>query len=203
MGAAQVHIQHRSRSSRANLLRVELPGFKIHYLARFRTPAVFVGGVGQRRLLRRLRGRCLCVCLWLPGAVVEASLDHFHDRLAVRGNSHSLLRARIFRKKVTGQTIPKVIPPRSRVRLVDADKLTHAWRKEVGRRFRIGYYSRQDGLDCIWLVNDNGEYEQTTDREFLLKYFEIERLSDETNFYGTGKRRLAKLKKITSSATRS
>jgi len=86
---------------------------------------------------------------------------------------------------------------------VDADKLTHAWRKEVGRRFRIGYYSRQDGLDCIWLVNDNGEYEQTTDREFLLKYFEIERLSDETNFYGTGKRRLAKLKKITSSATRS
>jgi hypothetical protein len=56
---------------------------------------------------------------------------------------------------------------------------------------------------CIWLVNDDGEYEQTTDREFLLKYFEIERLSDETNFYGTGKRPLAKLRKITSGRTRS
>jgi hypothetical protein len=100
-------------------------------------------------------------------------------------------------------TIPKVIPPRSRVRLVSADKHTGAWRKDVGRRFRVGFYNRKDGLDCIWLVNDNGEYEQTTDREFLLKYFEIERLSDETNFYGTGKRRLAKLKKVTSGATRS
>ena len=27
----------------------------------------------------------------------------------------------------------------------------------IGRRFRIGYYSRQDGLDCIWLVNEKGE----------------------------------------------
>ena len=31
------------------------------------------------------------------------------------------------------KTIPKVIPPRSRVRLVSADKLTRAWRKDVGR----------------------------------------------------------------------
>ena len=101
------------------------------------------------------------------------------------------------------KTIPKVLPPRSRVRLVSADKRTRALHKDVGRRFRIGYYSRKDGLDCIWLVNENGEYEQTTDREFLLKYFEIERLSDETNFYGTGKRRLAKLKKVTSGPARS
>jgi hypothetical protein len=49
-------------------------------------------------------------------------------------------------------------------------------------------------LDCIWLVNEDGEYEQTTDREFLLKYFEIERLSDERNFYGVGKGRLVKLR---------
>jgi hypothetical protein len=94
------------------------------------------------------------------------------------------------------KTLPKVIPPRSRVRLMNADKLTRSWRKDVGRRFRIGYYSRKDGLDCIWLVNDDGEYEQTTDREFLVRYFEIEHLSSETNFYGTGKRRLGRLKKI-------
>jgi hypothetical protein len=92
------------------------------------------------------------------------------------------------------RTIPKVIPPRSRVRLVKADRRTPTWRKDVGRRFRVGYYSRKDGLDCIWLVNEDGEYEQTTDREFLLKYFEIERLSDERNFYGVGKRRLVKIR---------
>jgi len=93
------------------------------------------------------------------------------------------------------KAIPKVIPPRSRVRLVKADRYTPAWRKDVGRQFRVGYYSPKDGLDCIWLVNESGKYEQATDRDFLLKYFEIERLSDEKNFYGTGKRRLTRLKK--------
>jgi hypothetical protein len=93
------------------------------------------------------------------------------------------------------RTIPKVIPPRSQVRLVKADRFTPTWRKQVGRQFRVGYYSPQDGLDCIWLVNENGEYEQATDREFLLKYFEIKRLSQEKNFYGVGKRRLTKLRK--------
>jgi hypothetical protein len=92
------------------------------------------------------------------------------------------------------RTIPIVVPPRSRVRLVKADRHTPNWRKAIGRRFRVGYYSRQDGLDCIWLVNEDGKYEQTTDRDFLLKYFEIERLSEEKNFYGVGKRRLAKLR---------
>ena len=92
------------------------------------------------------------------------------------------------------KTIPKVIPPRSRVRLVKADGHTPAWRKDVGRRFRVGYYSRKDGLDCIWLVDEDGKYEQTTDREFLLRYFVIEQLSGENNFYGVGKRRLTKLR---------
>lgn len=91
--------------------------------------------------------------------------------------------------------LPKVIPPRSRVHLVRADRHTPGWRKDIGRQFRIGYYSRKDGPDCIWLVNESGKYEQTTDREFLLKYFRIERLSDDKNLYGVGKRRLAKLPK--------
>ena len=99
--------------------------------------------------------------------------------------------------------LPKVIPPRSRVRLIRADKHTPLWRKDVGRQFRVGYYSRKDGLDCIWLVNESGKYEQTTDRDSLLKYFRIARLSNETNFYGTGKRRLAKLKKVASGPARS
>jgi hypothetical protein len=85
--------------------------------------------------------------------------------------------------------LPKVIPPRSRVRLVKADRHTPTWRKDVGRRFRVGYYSRKDGLDCVWLVNEDGEYEQSTDRESLLKYFEIERLSHEK---GTTAQRIAR-----------
>ena len=89
--------------------------------------------------------------------------------------------------------MPKVIPPRSRVRLVRANMRTPTWRKDVGRQFRVGYYSRKDGLGRIWLVNENGKYEQTTDRDFLLKYFEIERLSREKNFYSVGKRRLGKI----------
>jgi hypothetical protein len=53
------------------------------------------------------------------------------------------------------QAIPKIIPPRSRVRLVEADWKTPSWSKHVCRQFRVGYYSRKDGFDCIWLVNEN------------------------------------------------
>jgi len=80
--------------------------------------------------------------------------------------------------------IPQVIPPKTLVRLSRYDDATPRWRKLVGREFRIGYYSARDGLDCIWLVNDAGEYEQTTDRSTLLMYFDILRLSHESNFYG-------------------
>jgi hypothetical protein len=90
--------------------------------------------------------------------------------------------------------IPKVIPPRSRVRLIHADRTTPVWRKEVGRSFRVGYYSRQDGLDCIWLVNERGEYEQSTDRASLLRYFQIELLTEERDYFGVAKRKLGPLR---------
>jgi hypothetical protein len=90
--------------------------------------------------------------------------------------------------------IPKVIPPRSRVRLILVDDQTPSWKKDIGREFRVGYYSRKDGLDCIWLVNEEGEYEQTTDRKFLLKYFDVEHWSREKNFFGRGRRRLRRIR---------
>jgi hypothetical protein len=43
-------------------------------------------------------------------------------------------------------------------------------------------------------VNDRGEYEQTTDRKFLLKHFEIERLSQERSSFGRGKPRLRRIR---------
>jgi hypothetical protein len=72
----------------------------------------------------------------------------------------------------------KVIPPRSVVRLMAA------WGNDQGRVFRIGYYSRQDGLNCVWLVNENGDYEQTTDQASIDEDFEVLMLSDETDLHG-------------------
>jgi hypothetical protein len=43
-------------------------------------------------------------------------------------------------------------------------------------------------------VNEHGEYEQTTDRDTLLRYFTIEKLTDERNYYGANKRKLGALK---------
>jgi hypothetical protein len=81
------------------------------------------------------------------------------------------------------------------VLLLSADpKRTPDWGNDLRRFFRIGYYSRQDGLDCIWLVNGRGEYEQTTDRATLLRHFLILRLSSERDVYGDARPPLPALK---------
>lgn len=91
--------------------------------------------------------------------------------------------------------LPKVIPPRSVVTLVRAGVGTPAWKGKEGQQFRIGYYNRSDGLDCIWLVNERGEYEQTTDHESLLRHFVIDKLSAVTDLYGERSARLGRLAK--------
>jgi len=80
--------------------------------------------------------------------------------------------------------IPRdVVPPRSvvRVRAVDVE-----WDSEmkVGDTFRIGYYSRQDGPNVVWLVNAMGEYPETWDQVSLLETFEVIKRSDEKDIYG-------------------
>jgi hypothetical protein len=84
----------------------------------------------------------------------------------------------------TSDVIPKVIPPKSIVRLVRADSKTPEFANHIGERFRVGYYSRQDGLNCIWLVDKSGNYVQTIDRVTLLNYFELDEISDEQDYYG-------------------
>lgn len=83
--------------------------------------------------------------------------------------------------------IPDVIPPGSVVRLVRSDETTSIWHGREGEMFRIGYYTPNDGLDVIWLVNGSGEYSETLDREALIRFFEIEQLSDETDMFGRDK----------------
>ena len=60
----------------------------------------------------------------------------------------------------------------------------------LGQVFRIGYYGQNDGLDCIWLVNDEGKYQETIDHDYLFKYFDIIELSDEKDVFGKRRPRL-------------
>jgi hypothetical protein len=96
--------------------------------------------------------------------------------------------------------LPPHIPPRSVVRLVRGGRKRSIWSSQLGREFRVGYYNPNDGLDCIWLVNDDGEYEQTIDGESLLKNFEIVKISDETDYFGKSRPALGKLRQSARSA---
>ena len=79
---------------------------------------------------------------------------------------------------------PKIIPPRSIVRVVKADISVPVYRAELGRQYRVGYYRRGDGLGTIWLVDEEGNYIGTTDKRHLAKYFSIESISSETDLFG-------------------
>jgi hypothetical protein len=92
---------------------------------------------------------------------------------------------------------PKVIPPRSLVILAQIDaKESPDWAIDCGPIFRIGFYNPNDGLDCIWLVNSEGEYEQTVDRKALLDRFFLLQLSNETDLYGHTRQPLRPLRKV-------
>ena len=89
--------------------------------------------------------------------------------------------------------LPSVIPPRSVVALVRADATTPAWRERVGEKFRVGYYSPNDGLDVIWLVDGDGRYAESVDPAGLLRHFSVDRLSDQTDWFGVNRPPLDKL----------
>ncbi|MEO8206999.1 MAG: hypothetical protein ABI615_12530 [Chthoniobacterales bacterium] len=66
--------------------------------------------------------------------------------------------------------------------------------EDIGKIFRIGYYSRQDGLDIVWLVNADGKYSETTDQSSIHKNFKILHRSDESDFFGDDRPPLKPLK---------
>jgi len=72
------------------------------------------------------------------------------------------------------------------VRITRTSEKESAWAHEsLGRTFRVGYYNRQDGLDCVWLVGNAGDYEETVDQAMIRTHFEVVRRSDETDLFGT------------------
>ncbi|MEO7029122.1 MAG: hypothetical protein ABI147_06935 [Acidobacteriaceae bacterium] len=81
------------------------------------------------------------------------------------------------------KTLVSIIPPLSVVRLIKRDP---NWDGELqlGDTFRIGYYSVQDGPNCIWLVDAAGRYNQTWDQQTIHEYFEVVEMSDETDIFG-------------------
>jgi len=81
------------------------------------------------------------------------------------------------------KNLKDIIPPRSVIRLI---KREFDWDTDlqVGDTFRIGYYSRQDGPNCVWLVDSAGKYSQTWDQTSLLDNFEVVERSDETDIFG-------------------
>jgi hypothetical protein len=89
--------------------------------------------------------------------------------------------------RVDARQVP--IPPLSIVRASYKGR-SLSFRKRNGRVFRVGYYSRQDGLDCIWLVNDEGKYEQTVDHDFLYRHFDVIQFADHENWYGRRRKKI-------------
>lgn len=89
------------------------------------------------------------------------------------------------------------LPPRSLLRLKKLWPHARKQGHEIGETRRVGYYSPKDGLDYVWLVNDDGEYDWASDHEWIWDKFEIVELSDETDLYGDSRPRLGKLKQPT------
>ncbi len=73
------------------------------------------------------------------------------------------------------------IPPLTLVELISDSE---EWRDQKGAIFRIGYYGRNDGLDCVWLVDDSGSYTQTVDQRMIESHFRIVERSNETDIFG-------------------
>jgi len=76
-----------------------------------------------------------------------------------------------------------VIPPLSLVRVVKVTSNEPDWTGYEGRAFRIGYYRRNDGLDCVWLADDDGQYLEAIDQAMIRTHFEMLHRSDESDLH--------------------
>ncbi len=66
--------------------------------------------------------------------------------------------------------------------------------KETGQLYRVGYYSRYDGLDCVWLADRKGKYNWTADHAWIAKHFVVVHESSERSLYGRNRPHLGPLK---------
>ena len=66
--------------------------------------------------------------------------------------------------------------------------------REIGQLYRVGYYSKMDGLDCVWLVDSSGRYDWTADHAFVSRHFHVIRRSSERSLYGSNRPKLGPLR---------
>lgn len=83
--------------------------------------------------------------------------------------------------------LPNPIPPRTVLRLSKLWPHARKQGRERGQVYRVGYYCRHCGRDVVWLVDDDGHYNWTADREFIERHFEVLEVSRERSLYGKGK----------------
>ena len=78
----------------------------------------------------------------------------------------------------------KVVSPCSIVVLDKCPEGGVFWANKVGKYCRIGFYSKQDTVEIIWLVNQQGEYIETASQNDFLKYFSIVEDSQIEDYFG-------------------
>jgi len=78
----------------------------------------------------------------------------------------------------------KTLPPASILRLKVAPPEGDLWHDKLGRYCRVGFYNQADGDEVVWLVNEDGEYCETTDLGDIEEYFEVVEISDVRDYYG-------------------
>jgi hypothetical protein len=54
----------------------------------------------------------------------------------------------------------------------------------LNQTLRVGYYSKQDGLNVIWIVYPDGKYGESTDHACLNRFFRVISVPEETDFHG-------------------
>ena len=81
-------------------------------------------------------------------------------------------------------SLTSVIPPLSVVQVARVTADEPDWKGYEGRVFRIGYYRKNDGLDCVWLVDDDGEYGEAVDQAMIKTHFTVLATSNETDLFG-------------------
>lgn len=56
---------------------------------------------------------------------------------------------------------------------------------QVGHYFRVGYYTPNDGLETIWIADEDGQYVGTIAQRRLRNYFRVVSISKENDYCGT------------------
>ncbi len=83
--------------------------------------------------------------------------------------------------------IPKVIPPGTIIKHIKLWPNARKQGHEIGDVWEVGFYCKCCGSETIWLVDKKGEYSWTMDRDFLLKHFEIIKLSKSRKIFSKSK----------------